>query len=195
VTWTRLVVGGALALGAAALACGPRTGAPASLSNVAPAGRAPGPLTLGDYACSQAQGGYRYPAFHCVVQAREGRVWLEKVSGSQRFRGWVSATDGGGFAFDGEMYCPWGDCTEPMQAGFVPDGAGVYRARWIGRDGEPDVITLRYTPGGYGGAGYGGGGYGGGGYGGYGYGAAGSGGAGYGGGGGYGGGARIEPLD
>ena len=77
-TWTRLVVGGALALGAAALAC-QRAGAPETLSNVAPVGAAHGPLALGDYACSLDEDGYRYPAFHCVVRDRGGREWLEKV--------------------------------------------------------------------------------------------------------------------
>jgi len=190
-TWSRYVVGGALVLGAAVVAC-QRTAAPPTLSNVAPVGAGAGAPAVGAYACSLDEGGFQYPAFRCVVRARDGRRWLEKVEGSVRFRGWATPDEQGGFAFDGEIYCPWGDCTEHVRIAFQPDGPGTYRAHRRVK-GAPDVITLRFLDGGggYGGGGYGGYGYGygGGGYGGYGYGGGGYGGRGYGGGG------TIEPMD
>jgi hypothetical protein len=128
------------------------------------AGGGQGWLADGDYACSIESGGYSYPPFRCVVYSGEGGQLLEKMGGSQRFRGRV-LPDGEGFRFDGTFFCPWGDCTEDVSGTFQPAGHGWYRGTIQGDSmhTSPLVVTLQYTPGGftYGGAGYGGAAYGG----------------------------------
>ena len=128
------------------------------------AGGAGGWLAEGDYACSIENDGYSYPPFRCVVYNGEGGQLLEKLGGSQRFRGRV-LPEGSGFRFDGTFYCPWGDCTEDISGTFEPIEQGWYRGTLQGdrMRSTPIVVTLQHTPGGftYGGAGYGGAAYGG----------------------------------
>ena len=117
-------------------------------------------LHPGDYACQIED----YPAFRCVVYAAEdGGLRLEKLEGSQRFRGRVFRAETG-FDFEGTFFCPWGDCTEEVHASFRPQGDGTFRAQM--GTGPVQVVTLRHVPGGwtYGGVAYGGVGYGGLGY-------------------------------
>lgn len=119
-------------------------------------------LAPGDYACQIED----YPAFRCVVyNAEDGAMRLEKLEGSQRFRGRVFRAETG-FDFEGTFFCPWGDCTEEVHASFRPQGDGAFRAQMGTRPVQ--VVTLRHVPGGwtYGGVSYGGMGYGGIGYGG-----------------------------
>jgi hypothetical protein len=121
------------------------------------------------YLCSIEDGGYRYPQMPCVVKnVGDGRYVLAKLAGSQRFRGEVHAV-GGGFSFDGEYYCPWGDCTQPMHGEFVRRPSGEL----VGRFRDSQVI-VRLVPApqnvAWGGTSYGGDAYGGFGYGGWGYG-------------------------
>jgi hypothetical protein len=171
-----------LVLVAAMAACGAPSTATTSavLSNEAP--YAAGPLYPGDYACQIQDGGYDYPPFRCVVRSDGGRTLLEKVEGSVRFRGVIAPITADRFRFDGEVYCPWGDCTEPVHAEFSPQGAAyVAMFQPADRRRDPMRITVQriiYGGTGYGGYAYGGFGYG---YGGFGYGGAGYGGAGYGG--------------
>ena len=171
---------------AAATATACPSGAPYTVTpvgNTTASGAAP--LADGDYACRIRDGGYDYPPFRCIVRAEGARTVLEKVEGSVRFRGVIAPTSSTSFRFDGELYCPWGDCTEPVRAEFRRAGPG-YAAMVQPADArrDPMWITLTtpmqaaYGGGGYGGYGYGYGGYG---YGGYGYGGYGYGGAGYGG--------------
>ena len=78
---------------------------------------------------------------------------LTKLLGSQRFTGSLTPV-GKALAFDGEFFCPWGDCTTPMQVEFQPDGEAAYAAEFGG-----DQVHLRYDDAlanEYGGAGYGG---------------------------------------
>lgn len=118
------------------------------------------------YACSIESDGYRYPPFPCAVRNVDGKYMLAKLAGSQRFRGEVRAV-GQGFTFDGEFYCPFGDCTSPMRGEFVRRPNGTL----VGRFDQPSiVVTLEPSGGAYGGTGYGGDSYGGFGYGGWGYG-------------------------
>src|SRR5689334_6984958 len=105
---------------AVAAACGPK-----GLSTVAsrPSGNTGDPmaqsgLSPGDYVCTINESGYEYPPFRCVIANANGRMTLEKVEGSVRFRG-VVAPGPEGFQFDGEVYCPFGDCTEPVHAVFA----------------------------------------------------------------------------
>lgn len=107
----------------------------------------------GDYACSIESGGHRYQAYRCAVfHAEDGSQILEKVGGSQRFRGRVFPYESG-FAFDGTFFCPDGDCTENVTARFTPVSGAQYRGVMQGRSGALSV-SLRYMPGGftYGGA-------------------------------------------
>jgi hypothetical protein len=131
--------------------------APASAAGIAP----------GNYACSFSQQGYDYPFFPCIVSSDGGVTRLEKVAGSQRIRGTVTAA-GRGFHFEGEYFCPWGDCTEPVAGDFVAIAADAYQGTLHTSTG-PVVVTIRSAAsmGGnwYGGGAYGGGAYGGGGYG------------------------------
>ena len=81
-------------------------------------------LQDGNYACNLTQEGYQYPDFACIVftQADDTRR-LEKLTGSQRFRGTVTP-NADGFTFSGEYFCPYGDCTEAVQAEFEPISSG-----------------------------------------------------------------------
>jgi hypothetical protein len=155
-----------LVIAVALAACGHAPVEPQVLSNRAPGADRGGPPG-GDYACRIDEGGYRYPPFRCVIASRGGRVTLEKVEGSVRFRGTVTPV-ADGFAFDGELYCPWGDCTERVHSVFAADGSGAYHATIESLQSGPARVTLRYTPrfhaiggDGYGGAAYGGDSYGG----------------------------------
>ena len=96
-------------------------------------------LQDGNYACNLTQEGYQYPDFACIVFTQaDGTRRLEKLSGSQRFQGTVTPT-AEGFAFTGEYFCPYGDCTEAVQGEFEQLSSGVYR----GTFGET-VVTLKY---------------------------------------------------
>jgi hypothetical protein len=165
--------------------CGPAQPspmAPRAIGNVSDPMAQSGLPAKGDYSCSIEEGGYAYPPFRCVVAYTGGRATLEKIEGSVRFRGVIAPSDAG-FRFDGEVYCPWGDCTEPVSAEFAVNGT-LYFARFNARRAGPAMnVTLEpagsaygngyggYDYGGYGYGGYGYGGYGGDlGYGGYGYG-------------------------
>ena len=127
----------------------------------AEAGAAGGAIANGDYACSITSGGYQYPPFRCVVYSAEnGGQVLEKMGGSQRFRGRVLA-EGNGFRFDGTFYCPYGDCTEDMSGTFTTAGApGSFQGSIQGAAAKNPAlqVTLTYQPGGmgYGGVAYGG---------------------------------------
>jgi hypothetical protein len=123
----------------------------------------PGGLAEGDYSCSIEDSGYQYPPFRCIIyRADNGGHVLEKVGGSQRFRGSV-LPEGDGFRFDGTFYCPYGDCTENVSGTFAAAGSGMYRGSIQASNSQkaPITVSLQHTPGGfgYGGVGYGGAGY------------------------------------
>lgn len=141
------------------------------------------PDITGPYWCSIDQDGYDYPRYACMIKKVGNKLMLAKLGGSQRVRGDITLDAKQGFTFDGELYCPWGDCTEPMRGKFKPNGRGGFRGELFNpaqRDEDEeitDIMTLTLTPApqnAFGGAGYGGDGYGdpfgGRGYGGYGYG-------------------------
>jgi hypothetical protein len=174
--------GTALVMVALLAACGPSQQssiAPRPIGNQADPLAATGSPPIGEYLCSIQEGGYEYPPFRCIVGFEGGRGVLEKVEGSVRFRGVIAST-AAGFRFDGEVYCPWGDCTEPVSAEFRSSGGGLYIANFATRRNGPAMTVVlepsRYAGyggdyyGGYGYGGYGGDYYGGYGYGGYGYG-------------------------
>jgi|SRR6185503_3138528 len=151
---------GAIAI---AVACGGRAH-DSSIGNRG--GRANGDLTAAYY-CSIQDGGYKYPRFPCAVREIDGRWMLAKLGGSQRFRGVITPTRDG-FTFDGELYCPWGDCVQPLHGEFVAAGHG--RLTGTFRDTAMSVLLEPAPDAAFGGASYGGDGYGGFGYGGASYG-------------------------
>jgi len=120
-----------------------------------------GGLANGEYSCSIADSGYQYPPFRCVVYSGEdGGQVLEKMGGSQRFRGRVLQDGGDGFRFDGTFYCPQGDCTENVSGSFARAGDGAYRGTLDFAKARQTQVTvsLQLAPGGftYGGGSYGG---------------------------------------
>lgn len=152
-------------IASAGVACGGTKHDP-SLSNQAHG--AGGHDMTAAYLCSIEDGGFRYPQMPCVVKSVGGKYMLAKLAGSQRFRGEVRPV-GEGFSFDGEYYCPWGDCTQPMHGEFVRRPSGELVGTF--RDNQ---VIVRLTPApsntAWGGTSYGGDAYGGFGYGGMGYG-------------------------
>lgn len=136
----------------------------------------------GPYWCSIDDAGYEYPRFPCVIKKVGGKLMLAKLGGSQRIRGVITLDDREGFEFKGELYCPWGDCTEQMRGRFTPAGRGGYKGTLNGPldhvdDDTSMIVHLVPAPAnafggsayggdsygdpfGYGGASYGGAGYG-----------------------------------
>ena len=171
-TSLRVVPG--FAVGVAIAACvvqsqppaGPTAPAPANYGEGDPAGDQA--IPDGAYSCTIDD----YPPFVCQVYTNpDGSQTLEKMGGSQRFRGAVSPSDDG-FFFDGVFFCPYGDCTREVQARFVALDDGAFRGELQSDGGAPPIqVALTFMPGG---AGYGGVGSG---YGGFGYGYGNSGGA------------------
>lgn len=134
------------------------------------------PDITGPYWCSIDQDGYDYPRYPCVIRKVGDKLMLAKLGGSQRVRGEIRI-DGPGFTFTGELFCPWGDCTEPMRGKFRPSGRGGFKgelmnpmvkrapAQHADDEGEDyaDIMTLTLAPAprdAFGGAAYGGDGYG-----------------------------------
>ncbi|MGN6108685.1 MAG: hypothetical protein ACTHU0_26500 [Kofleriaceae bacterium] len=119
----------------------------------------------GPYWCSIDQDGYDYPRYPCVIRKVGAKLVLAKLGGSQRLRGFVVAS-GDRFEFTGELYCPWGDCTEGMHGWFEPTGRGGFKGTLSGpltsqRPGDAMVVHLRPAPANaFGGSSYGGDGYG-----------------------------------
>lgn len=137
----------------------------------------------GPYWCSIDDAGYEYPRYPCVIKKVGDKLMLAKLGGSQRIRGNVTPDKHDGFVFIGELYCPWGDCTEEMRGRFRPSGKGGFKATLNGpldHAGERGGMVVQLIPApanAFGGSGYGGDGYGDP----FGYGGAAYGGAGYGG--------------
>lgn len=126
----------------AAAPVGPEAAAPvlAAVGSTAPAdasapdASAPPPLTAeeldelaGNYTCKMDD----TPAFPCRVSNNT----LEKLAGSQRFRGPVKKLANGNIEFSGTFFCPFGDCTHPVATTFVRQGPG----RYIGKFGPNSV--------------------------------------------------------
>jgi len=105
-------------------------------------------LPDGQYTCTiQGDDGDKYPSFPCVVATSNGQVRLEKVAGSQRIRGAVTMTEGG-FRFEGEFFCPYGDCAEPVVAEFHRTGDERHYVGVIKTSTGVIRFDLRYRSGG-----------------------------------------------
>ncbi len=76
----------------------------------------------GNYTCSMDD----TPAFPCRIS----NSVLEKLAGSQRFRGPIVKNSNGGFSFSGTFFCPFGDCTHPVACTFTRTSAGHYSCRF-----------------------------------------------------------------
>lgn len=162
-TLLRLVPG--FAAGVIVAACVVQSQPPAGPTTPAPYNRADQTVAAeqvipdGQYSCRIDD----YRPFLCQVYTNpDGSQTLEKMAGSQRFRGVVSPSDNG-FYFDGVFFCPYGDCTQDVQARFASHDDGGFSGVLSSNTG-PVHVTLVFMPGGmgYGGVGYG---YGGSGYG------------------------------
>jgi hypothetical protein len=97
----------------------------------------------------------------CKLSKADGGWHLAKLLGSQRFAG-VMKPVGLALEFDGEFFCPWGECTSPMRVDFNPAGAsaqGGGEVTELATEFEGSAIALRYDEAlesEWGGAGYGG---------------------------------------
>lgn len=112
----------------------------------------------GTFWCTLGDEGYEFDQYPCVIKKVRGKQMLAKLQGSQRFRGFVKPRGARSFAFEGELYCPWGDCTEPVQGTFKAMEGGGYQARF-----QSLRMTVKLMPGdfsAFGGSAYGGDGYG-----------------------------------
>lgn len=94
----------------------------------------PPPLT--DEEKDRLEGNYRCsmddtPAFPCRIA--NGR--LEKLGGSQRFRGPIRKLGSGNLEFSGEFFCPFGACDHPVACTFVRQGPG----RYVGKFGPNSI--------------------------------------------------------
>lgn len=126
------------------------------------------PDVIGAYRCAIDD----YPAYACVVRRVGDQLVLEKLAGSQRFRGVLVAVRGG-FEFRGAFYCPWGACDKPVEAMLVRgrragELSGTLVARGLRGAGVGEVARVRLRRTGdldsataFGGAAYGGAAYGG----------------------------------
>lgn len=114
----------------------------------------------GTYRCSITEDDYKYPPFPCLIQDERGHLVLAKLGGSVRFDGEI-VPEHGGFRFTGRMFCPWGDCAQPLHGVFVPQDNG-FHGTFSDDHMVVELVPARDAGGdGYGGAGYGGAAYGG----------------------------------
>jgi hypothetical protein len=121
---------------------------------------APRELT-GAYWCTIEDSGYEYPRYPCVIKKVGSHLMLAKLAGSQRIRGNITPDKSEGFEFEGELYCPWGDCTEAMHGRFRPSGKGGFKGKLEGpAEQEMTVQLAPAAANAFGGGGYGGDGYG-----------------------------------
>ena len=105
----------------------PSDSASASASVSAPISTAP----LTEEELDTIEGNYKCamddtPQFPCRIS----NGVLEKLGGSQRFRGPIAKNSSGGFSFSGTFFCPFGDCTHPVACTFTRTSAGHYSCRF-----------------------------------------------------------------
>jgi hypothetical protein len=81
----------------------------------------------GNYTCSMDD----TPPFQCRIANNV----LEKLGGSQRFRGPVTKLSGGNFSFSGTFFCPFGACDHPVATTFIRQSPG----RYVGKFGPNSV--------------------------------------------------------
>ena len=111
------------------------TAAPAASPSTSATSTVPA-APLSDAERDQLEGSYTCamddtPNFPCRVS---GGI-LEKLAGSQRFKGPISKQPGGDLTFSGSFFCPFGACTHPVACTFVRQSPGKY----IGKFGPNSV--------------------------------------------------------
>jgi len=94
----------------------------------------------GSYWCSIDSGG-EYPRYPCVIKKVGEGLVLAKLGGSERIRGQIKLDANAGFTFVGELYCPWGDCTETLHGRFKPAGKGGFRGTF-----REDSMVIHLVP-------------------------------------------------
>ncbi len=114
------------------------------------------PALAGSYWCTITEEDYEYPRFACAISEQRGHLVLAKLGGSVRFEGEI-VPEHGGFRFSGQMYCPWGDCSQPLHGVFAPTGVAFHGTF----SDDRMTVELVRAPDGLGGDGYGGQAYGG----------------------------------
>jgi hypothetical protein len=122
----------------ALVACWTSTPVQSTTPTVAKAAEPAGRDLTGPYWCSIDTDGYEYPRYPCAIKKVGGALVLAKLGGSQRIRGRIQLDERDGFSFSGELYCPWGDCTQQLNGTFTPAGRG-YKGSF--RE-ESMVVTL-----------------------------------------------------
>lgn len=117
----------------------------------------------GGYWCEISDGGYKYTRFPCAIRQIGTQMVLAKMGGSVRFRGVIRGDTVHGFRFAGQMFCPWGDCTQPLHGVFQPAQGSTAGAMLVGRFNESQMVVRLWRAGDseFGGAEYGGDEYGG----------------------------------
>jgi hypothetical protein len=121
------------------------------------------PASEGGYWCEISDGGFKYTRFPCAIRQMGAQLVLAKMGGSVRFRGVIHGDVERGFRFSGEMFCPWGDCTQALHGVFRPAQGSTFGAMLVGRfsDSQMVVRLWRAQDSEFGGAEYGGDAYGG----------------------------------
>jgi hypothetical protein len=112
----------------------------------------------GAYWCSIGEQGFDFDRYPCVIRKVGPRFILAKLGGSQRFKGVATPDDNNGFSFAGRLFCPWGECDEPMHGAFKPTGHGELKGTF-----KDNAIVVQLVPApddAFGGVAYGGDGYG-----------------------------------
>lgn len=92
---------------------------------------------LGDWRCTFDD----YPPMACTIRKRGAGFWLEKTQGSQRIRGKL-ARSGDDLTFDGEFFCPMGDCTGRARATLRKTARGWARTLQHDQHGDPLQTTV-----------------------------------------------------
>ncbi|MBX3159569.1 MAG: hypothetical protein KF773_26595 [Deltaproteobacteria bacterium] len=118
--------------------------------------RAPGSDLIGPYWCSITSDGYENAKYACIIKKVGETLTLAKVGGSERIRGTIMPDERDGFSFVGEMYCPWGECTQQLRGRFRPAKDGGFKGTF--RENESTMV-LHLVPAAanaFGGPGYGG---------------------------------------
>lgn len=120
----------------------------ALLISATAAATAPKSKLLGSYKCAIKQSGINYPAQPCSIAfkpAKDGSgrtLWFAKAAGSQHLSGWVAPKEDG-FEVDGQIECPKGSCTEPLQMRFVAVPGGFDGAFELAATGPVTVIMRK----------------------------------------------------
>lgn len=97
----------------------------------------PSEPVLGEWRCKFDD----YPPMACTIHKKGAGFWLEKTQGSQRIRGPL-ARSGDDLTFDGEFFCPEGDCTGRARATLRKTARGWAGTLLHDQHGDPLQTSL-----------------------------------------------------